>query len=109
MSSATASSFRMALLKEWRVDPAVGNGRWPQEVVGGIRSDHKLRTVTFGPYWLPKPRPFAPAAILAVGSAAGQWLRPGLVLKPTDVANAGCLLSFLCVAVVTWEMGTLAA
>jgi competence protein ComEC len=28
-----------------------------------------------------------------------------LLLKPTDIADTGCLLSFLCVAVLTWGIG----
>jgi predicted membrane metal-binding protein len=32
-----------------------------------------------------------------------------LIVKPTDAADTGCQLSFLCVAVLTWEVGKLAA
>jgi hypothetical protein len=36
------------------------------------------------------------------------WLAM-LALNPADVADVGCQLSFLCVALLTWEVGTLAA
>jgi competence protein ComEC len=41
--------------------------------------------------------------VLPANAFALAWLT-GLAFQPTDVADAGCLLSFLCVAVLTWEV-----
>jgi predicted membrane metal-binding protein len=39
--------------------------------------------------------------VLPANAFALSWLTV-LAFQPTDVADAGCLLSFLCVAVLTW-------